>query len=49
MFALVDTAGSERARFGLTDHPRELSWVVLRGIEHGLAPLFGERWMEAGR
>ena len=33
-------------RFGLTDHPRELSWTVLRGLEDGLAPYFGDKWME---
>ena len=37
---------AEVARFGLTDHPRELSWTVLRQMEDGLAHLFGEKWME---
>jgi hypothetical protein len=46
LYTLVDSSGTQVARFGLTDHPRELSWTVLRGIEEGLAPLFGEKWME---
>lgn len=46
IFALVDSAGVEVARFGLTDHPRELSWTVLRHLESGLTHLFGEKWME---
>lgn len=46
MYALVDPADREVARFVLTDHPRELSWTVLGQIEDGLVFLFGERWME---
>jgi hypothetical protein len=46
LYTLVDSSGTQVARFGLTDHPRELSWTVLRGIEEGLAPFFGEKWME---
>jgi hypothetical protein len=46
IYRLLDASGVEVARFGLTDHPRELSWTVLRGIEDGLAHLFGEKWME---
>lgn len=46
IFTLVDPAGREVARFGLTDHPRELSWTVLRHLEDGLAHLLGEKWME---
>lgn len=46
LYALVDSADREVARFGLTDHPKELSWTVLAQIEAGLAHLFGDRWME---
>lgn len=46
LYALVDSSGVQVARFGVTDHPRELSWTVLRTLEEGLAPLFGEKWME---
>ncbi len=46
IFVLADSSGTEVARFGLTDHPRELSWTVLRQMEDGLAHLFGEKWME---
>jgi hypothetical protein len=41
-----DKDGLERGRFAVPDHPRELSWTVLRSIESALAPAFGERWME---
>ena len=44
--ALVDPSGAEIVRFSLTDHPRELSWTVLRNLEERLAPYFGEKWME---
>ena len=44
--ALVDSSGMEIVRFSLTDHPRELSWTVLRNLEERLAPHFGEKWME---
>jgi hypothetical protein len=46
LYTLVDSSGTQVARFGLTDHSRELSWTVLRGIEEGLAPFFGEKWMD---
>jgi hypothetical protein len=46
IFALENSAGQEVARFGLTGHPRDLSWEVLRALEERLAPLFGERWTE---
>jgi hypothetical protein len=46
LYVLVDSSGVQVARFGVTDHPRELSWTVLRALEEGLAPLFGEKWME---
>jgi hypothetical protein len=46
LYALIDANGHEVARFGLTDHPKDLSWPLLRRIEDGLAPWFGEKWME---
>ncbi len=47
LYTLVDSSGTQVGRFGLTDHRRELSWTVLRGIEEGLAPFFArEKWME---
>lgn len=46
IYALRDVEGRELARFGLTEHPRELSWTVLRNLEDGLAHLLGEKWME---
>jgi hypothetical protein len=46
IYALVDSSGAEIERFGLTRHPRGLSWPVLTRLEERLAPLFGEKWME---
>jgi hypothetical protein len=46
LYAIEDAAGTEAARFGLTGHPRDLSWIVLRQLEDGLAHLFGEKWTE---
>ena len=46
IYVLVDSAGSEVERFGLTGHARELSWTVLTRLGERLAPLFGEKWME---
>jgi hypothetical protein len=46
LYVLVDSSGVQVARFGVTDHPRELSWTVLRALEEGLATQFGEKWME---
>lgn len=45
-YALVDSDGAQVEVFTLTDHPRDLSWGVLRSVEDHLAPLFGEKWME---
>jgi hypothetical protein len=45
-FALVDSSGAVVATFTLTDHPRELSWTVLRSVEDALTPQFGAKWME---
>ena len=46
IYTLVDSSGAEVERFGLTGHPRELSWTVLTRLEERLAPIFGEKWME---
>ncbi len=46
VFALEDSTGSEVARFGLTGHPRDLSWKLLAELEEALSDLFGARWME---
>lgn len=49
IYALTDSSGAEKARFGLTGHPRDLSWTVLGQIEEGLAHLFGKKWTEKRR
>lgn len=49
LFALLDEKGVHVGQFTVPQHPRELSWVVLRSIEAGLAHLFGEKWMEKDR
>lgn len=46
LYAVLDSAGNEVGRFTLTNHPRELSWTVLRSLEDGLAHLFGDDWLE---
>lgn len=46
IWRLVNSDGDEVARFGLTDHPRDLSWRILRELEAHLAPWFGSKWME---
>ncbi len=46
IYALVDSAGAEVERFGLTGHARELSWTVLTRLEERPAPPFGEKWTE---
>jgi hypothetical protein len=46
MFMLEDSSGAQIGDFGLTGHPRDLSWTVLTRLEERLAPLFGERWTE---
>lgn len=46
MYALVDPADREVDRFGLTDHPGDLSWTVLRRLEERLAPVLGDKWTE---
>lgn len=46
IYLLLDQSGNEVGRFGLTDHPRDLSWTVLRNTEDGLAHPQGEKWTE---
>lgn len=46
LYALLDQDGAHHGQFIVPQHPRELSWVVLRSIEASLAHLFGEKWME---
>ena len=45
-YIVLDSDGDEVGRFVVTGHARELSWPVLRNIEHALAHLFGSRWTE---
>ena len=45
-YVVLDSAGDEAGRFGLTVHTKDVSWTVLRQIEDDLAHLFGDRWME---
>ncbi len=45
MYAIEDSTGARVGNFGLTGHPKELSWTVLERLEERLAPLFGERWI----
>jgi hypothetical protein len=47
LYAIDDAEGAELARFGLTGHPRDLSWTVMTHLEQDLAHLFGEKWTEA--
>lgn len=46
MYVVVDKGGGVVARFALTGHSRDVSIGVLRAVESGLSPLFGEKWME---
>jgi hypothetical protein len=46
LYLVLDADELEVGRFSVPDHRRELSWTVLRAIEHALAHRFGERWME---
>lgn len=43
---IKDADGKEIGRFGLTDHPKDVSWTVLSQVEDSLAHLFGKKWME---
>ncbi|WP_150249331.1 hypothetical protein [Nocardiopsis deserti] len=45
-YVVVSAEGEEVGYFGLTDHPRKLSWTVLKGVEDSLKHLFGEKWRE---
>lgn len=49
MYQLLGPDGSEVERFGLTNHPGDLSWLVLTRLEERLAPIFGENWTEKKR
>lgn len=49
MYRLLDHTNAELVRFGLTDHLRDLSWSLLRAVEDGLAPWFGQSWTEKKR
>lgn len=49
MYQLLDADGAEVGRFGLTDHPRDLSWQVLTRLEERLSPIFGDKWTEKKR
>ena len=49
LYRLVDAGGSEVVRFGVTDHPGDVSWLVLRRLEERLEPVFGEDWTEKER
>ena len=49
MYQLLDADGTEVTRFGLTDHPRDLSWQVLTRLEERLSPIFGDKWTEKKR
>ena len=46
IWVLENAEGKEVVRFGLTGHPRDLSWTVLGRLEERLAPWFGEGWTE---
>jgi hypothetical protein len=45
IYVLEDSSGARVGNFGLTGHPKVLSWTVLERLEERLAPLSGERWM----
>ncbi|MGH3785920.1 MAG: hypothetical protein ACRDRG_05075 [Pseudonocardiaceae bacterium] len=49
LYRLVDAGGSEVVRFGVTDHPGDVSWLVLRRLEERLEPVFGKDWTEKER
>ncbi len=49
IYRLLDHTDTELVRFGLTDHPRDLSWSLLRALEDGMAPWFGQNWTEKKR
>lgn len=45
-WVVLDERGTVVGRFGVTAHPREMSWTLMRGIENSLEHLFGPKWME---
>lgn len=45
MYVVEESSGARVGNFGLTGHPKELSWTVLERLAERLAPLFGEGWM----
>lgn len=49
IYQVVGRDGAEVARFGLTDHPGDMSATLVRRLEERLEPWFGERWTEKGR
>lgn len=46
MYAIVDRGGTELGRMALTNNSKDISWLVLRTTEDGLAHILGEKWME---
>lgn len=46
MWQLLDSTGSEVARFGLTDHPGDLDPALHQRLEDQLAPWLGDKWTE---
>jgi hypothetical protein len=42
----IDARGAEVARFGVTGHARDLSWIVMTHIQDGLAHVLGDKWTE---
>jgi len=49
LYRLVGRDGVEVTRFGLTDHPGDMSAGLVRRLEQRLMPWFGEKWTEKGR
>jgi hypothetical protein len=46
LFVIDDAEGTELAKFGLTAHPRDLSWTVITHLDQSLSHLLGEKWTE---
>lgn len=46
LYQLVGRDGIEVARFGLTDHPGDMSAGLVRRLEQRLEPVFGAKWTE---
>ena len=49
LYQLVADDGREVTRFGLTDHPGDMSAGLVRRLEQRLEPLFGLKWTEKQR